>query len=435
MNTSFSCQAEYKTNSKDLLLACMTSLARYLQGLARDQSWSSWVNGKEWRNRLDGPALGDVPLEELDDYLARKLDYCSIVFDLERPEGKEKDISTKEATLEDICDYISCNGSVLSGSMQVDIMEMVAKNIFRIFPPPLLQTESVVDDISEYLDPGWPHLSLVYHAALNVLERPDFDPHVLRKVINKQFLANLFVLFTSPDARERDYLKTILHRVYGMFLNLRSYIRNSMNNIFLTLIHEKTEVDGIAELLEVMGAIIKGLAVPLKPEHFELMHKILIPLYSAPGYLSFCAQLSYCIVQLVSKDPLLSVPTVKGLLRSWPLTDSAREVLILHQLEELLSVIPKDQFLLVQLDLFNQVGRCVASQHFQVAERALQMWGNTIFKEHIRESMPMSMPILLPYIFSSRQSHWNLKVIELSETVLEMMDQIDQEDMENMKLY
>ena len=36
---------------------------------------------------------------------------------------------------------------------------------------------------------------------------------------------------------------------------------------------------------------------------------------------------------------------------------------------------------------------------------------------------------------SSRQSHWNLKVIELSETVLEVMDQIDQEDMENMKLY
>ena len=126
---------------------------------------------------------------------------------------------------------------------------------------------------------------------------------------------------------------------------------------------------------------------------------IIIDLSHLLQYLSFCGQLSYCIVQLVSKDPQLSVPTVRGLLRSWPLTDSAREVLILHQLEELISVIPKDQFLLVQLDLFNQVGRCVASQHFQVAERALQMWGNTIFKEHIRESMPMSMPILLPYIF------------------------------------
>ena len=172
-----------------------------------------------------------------------------------------------------------------------------------------------------------------------------------------------------------------------------------MSSIFLTLIHDKNEMNGVAELLEVMGAVIKGLAVPLKPEHFQWMHKILIPLHSAPGYLSFCGQLSYCIVQLVSKDPKLSIPTVKGLLKCWPLTDSAREVQILNQMEELLSVIQKEQFLTVQVDFFHRVGQSVASLHFQVAERALQMWGNKIFKEHIRESMPVAMPILLPYIF------------------------------------
>ena len=49
------------------------------------QSWSYRGSGsyKEWKSKLDGPALEDVPLEELDDYLARKLDWCSIVFDIE----------------------------------------------------------------------------------------------------------------------------------------------------------------------------------------------------------------------------------------------------------------------------------------------------------------------------------------------------------------
>jgi len=433
MNTSFSCQTEYKITSKDVLLSCMTSLARYLQDLAREQSWSYWENGKEWRNRLEGPALRDVPLEELDDYLARKLDFCSIIFDFERDCGKDKDISTKEATLEDVCDYISSRGSVLSGSMQVDIMEMVATNIFRVFPPAVPE-EGVIDELSEYHDPGWPHLNLVYQTALKVLERPDFTPNVLRNVINQQFLANLFVLFTSPDASERDYLKTILHRIYGNFLNLRNFIRSSMNSIFLTLIHEKKEMNGIAELLEVMGAIIKGLAVPLKTEHLQWLHRILIPLHSAPGYLSYCGQLSYCIVQLVFKDKELAAPTVRGLIKTWPVTDSAREVLMLQQMEELLTVIQKEQFLLIQEEYFHRIGKSVASQHFQVAERALHMWGNNIFKEHIRENMTVAMPILLPYIFSSRQSHWNLKVIELSETVLDVMDQIDQEDLEKMKL-
>ena len=222
MNTSFSCQTEYTTTSKDFLLTCMTSLAKYLHDLAREQRRNYWESGKEeWRKKLPCPALSDLPLEELDDYLARKIDLCSIVFDLEKDSDSEKDIIVKEATLEDICDYVTRRGSVIGGSMQVDIMEMVTKNIFRTFPPPPPPEEAVIDDTSEYLDPGWPHLGLVYKVALKVLERPDFDPDVLRNVINEQFLANLFQLFTSQDARERDYLKTILHRIYGTFLSLR----------------------------------------------------------------------------------------------------------------------------------------------------------------------------------------------------------------------
>ena len=221
MSCTFSLSSSPKTASKDLLLTYMTSLAKYLQEVATEQLSSYCNYGKEWRWKLDGPALTDVKVEELEDYLARKLDFCSIVHDFEKTARDDKDILTKEATLEDICDYISSSGSVVSGSAQVDIMDMVARNIFRVFPPSSSSVESVGDDTSDYLDPGWPHLGLIYQAALKVLERPDFDPGALRKVINKQFLANLFVLFASPDARERDFLKTILHRIYGNFLNLR----------------------------------------------------------------------------------------------------------------------------------------------------------------------------------------------------------------------
>lgn len=42
----------------------------------------------------------------------------------------------------------------------------------------------------------------------------------------------LLDLFDSEDPRERDFLKTILHRIYGKFLGLRAYIRRHINNIF-----------------------------------------------------------------------------------------------------------------------------------------------------------------------------------------------------------
>ena len=45
-------------------------------------------------------------------------------------------------------------------------------------------------------------------------------------------MLQLLELFDSEDPRERDFLKTILHRIYGKFLGLRAYIRKQINNIF-----------------------------------------------------------------------------------------------------------------------------------------------------------------------------------------------------------
>lgn len=46
------------------------------------------------------------------------------------------------------------------------------------------------------------------------------------------FFLKLLELFDSEDPRERDFLKTTLHRIYGKFLGLRAYIRKQINNIF-----------------------------------------------------------------------------------------------------------------------------------------------------------------------------------------------------------
>ena len=42
----------------------------------------------------------------------------------------------------------------------------------------------------------------------------------------------LLELFDSEDPRERDFLKTTLHRIYGKFLGLRQHIRKQISNIF-----------------------------------------------------------------------------------------------------------------------------------------------------------------------------------------------------------
>lgn len=60
-------------------------------------------------------------------------------------------------------------------------------------------------------------------------------------------------LFDSEDPRERDFLKTVLHRIYGKFLGLRAFIRKQINNIFLRFVYETEHFNGVGELLEILG--------------------------------------------------------------------------------------------------------------------------------------------------------------------------------------
>ena len=51
--------------------------------------------------------------------------------------------------------------------------------------------------------------------------QPVLKVEVILKFLNKTFLKSFVELFDSEDPRERDYLKTILHRMYGKFMPLR----------------------------------------------------------------------------------------------------------------------------------------------------------------------------------------------------------------------
>ena len=60
----------------------------------------------------------------------------------------------------------------------------------------------------------------------------------------------------------------------GKFLGLRAYIRKQINNIFYNFIYETERHNGVAELLEILGSIINGFALPLKEEHKIFLLKV-----------------------------------------------------------------------------------------------------------------------------------------------------------------
>ena len=149
----------------------------------------------------------------------------------------------------------------------------------------------------------------------------------------------------------------------------RPFIRKAINNIFFRFIYETERHNGIAELLEILGSIINGFALPLKEEHKVFLQRALLPLHKPKCVAMYHQQLSYCITQFVEKDPRLADAVLNGLLKYWPVTNSQKEVLFLGELEEVLELTQAAEFVKTMLPLFRRISTCINSSHFQVAER------------------------------------------------------------------
>ncbi|CAH8483468.1 unnamed protein product [Heterobilharzia americana] len=365
------------------------------------------------------PAFKDVSPSEHQELFIKKLHQCCVVFNFEE---STSDISSKEIKrtfLSELVEYISVTRNALNESVYQPIVSMIACNIFRPLPPsdnPDFDPEE--DD--PVLEAAWPHLSYVYEFFLRFLESPDFQPVAAKKYIDQKFVLQLLELFDSEDPRERELLKTVVHRIYGKFLGLRSFIRKQINNIFLRFIYETEQFNGVGELLEILGSIINGFALPLKSEHTRFLAKVLIPLHKAKSLVTFHPQLAYCIVQFLDKDATLTEQVVRGLLKFWPKTYSQKEVMFLGEIEEILEVIEPVQFQIIMVPLFKQIAKSVSSSHFQVAERALSYWNNDNIVSLIEENHDTLIPILFPSFYRISREHWNQTIIALVGNVLKI---------------
>ncbi|XP_029608888.1 serine/threonine-protein phosphatase 2A 56 kDa regulatory subunit delta isoform isoform X1 [Salmo trutta] len=375
------------------------------------------------------PALKDAPLIDREELFVQKLRQCCVLFDfVTDPLSDLKYKEVKRAGLNEMVEYITHNRDVVTESIYPEGVIMFSINLFRTLPPSSNPTGAEFDPEEDEptLEAAWPHLQLVYEFFLRFLESPDFQPNVAKKYIDQKFVLSLLELFDSEDPRERDFLKTILHRIYGKFLGLRAYIRRQINNIFYRFIYETEHHNGIAELLEILGSIINGFALPLKEEHKMFLIRGLLPLHKVKSLSVYHPQLAYCVVQFLEKDSSLTEPVIMGLLKFWPKTHSPKEVMFLNELEEILDVIEPSEFVKIMEPLFRQLAKCVSSPHFQVAERALYYWNNEYIMSLISDNAAKILPIMFPALYKNSKSHWNKTIHGLIYNALKLFMEMNQ---------
>lgn len=347
------------------------------------------------------PNFDEVAPEEHISLFIQKVDQCNTIFDFGDPTHDIRGKEIKRITLQELILFIVSNRFNYTDEMYKHVINMFKKNLFRPIPPP-------VNPIGDLYDPdedepvselAWPHMQSIYEFFLRFVESPDFHHQVAKQYIDHDFILRILELFDSEDPRERDCLKTTLHRIYGKFLSLRSFIRKSINNVFLQFVYETERFNGIGELLEILGSIINGFALPLKEEHKIFLIRVLLPLHKVKSLSLYHPQLAYCIVQFLEKDPSLTEDVIMGLLRYWPKINSPKEVMFLNEIEDIFEVMEPNEFLKIQIPLFAQLLKCISSSHFQVSEKVLCFWQNEYFLTLVTENAEVVLPIIFASLY------------------------------------
>ncbi|KAI8072564.1 protein phosphatase 2A regulatory B subunit [Gongronella butleri] len=388
------------------------------------------INDKLQQELERYPHFKEVPVSQRQELFSRKLAQCTVLFDFTDPNAYVKSKEIKRQALQELIEYVATTKNAVPEQMYPKVIRMVSVNLFRTIPPPVttVAEEEIEDEEDEpVLESAWPHLQLVYELFLRFVESPDFNVQLAKKYIDERFLLQVLELFDSEDPRERDLLKTTLHRLYGKFLGHRAFIRKAINHIFYQYIYETDHFNGIAELLEILGSIINGFALPLKAEHKTFLFKVLVPLHKPAGIANYYPQLVYCVVQFLEKDGSLAKDVVLQMLRFWPKTNSAKEVMYLNEMEEIIDTIDSPTFAQFLGPFGQRLAASIDSTHFQVAERALLFWNNDYFLNLLHEHLRDLLPILYPVLYENSKAHWNRTIHTLIYNALKLTMDMDTE--------
>jgi len=381
------------------------------------------------------PTLRDAPADEKKTLFFHKLALCTVLFDFMPPMSEQtaNAIEKKRMILNDLVEYISTQ-DWFSEEALTHLLHMIKCNLFRGLPcnPNAEKAEGMGEaEEDSFQDVAWPHLHLVYEVLLRFLLSPNANKKVMQTHLNGLFLDTLIEMFESEDMRERDYLKTILHRVYGRFMPLRAPIRKSICNVCYRYIYDSKTSNGIAEFLDIFSSIIHGFALPIKVEHQEFLRNVLIPLHKTSNLELFHQHLAECVIQFIYKDYHMGPIVISGLLKFWPVMCPPKEVLFLDELQDAIGeMMNANDFEMDHLyplidPVFAQISRCIESANYTVGERALTMWNSDFIRWLCAELRDRIFPIVAPSLLRNVEFHWSENVRSLSDDVRDVFKDID----------
>lgn len=367
------------------------------------------------------------------DLFLKKLQTCSVTLDYYDENKDLKGKSERLEAIQDLKDWISDSkfvSSMILSNLE-NVFEVIQKNLFRPLVSLKKSTEKLglsetgVEDEDSSTDLAWPYMQGIYEVLLKIVVSELVDVKNLKNFITPLFIHNLLELFNSEEPQEREFLKTVLHRTYAKLIPRRKIIRKSINESFLSMIHENRKCNGANELLEILSSMISGFAVPLREEHVNFFKSTIVPLHKVHYSSSFHEQLLRCSMLYLNKDSSLAMLLVEGILRYWPFGNSPKETLFLSELNEVLEYCDTEKIEKLVPSIFQRVVKCMSGPHLQISDKVMLFFENEYFLTLIKTYKSITFPLLVPVVAELSETHWHKILQESFNSLKAILKDID----------
>ena len=232
-------------------------------------------------------------------------------------------------------------------------------------------------------------------------------------------------------AAELATLQALLHWAYREAVPVRPAMRAALGTALLEMSAGPVPPPALRAVLELLAAIIAGFDEPTAA-HRRLLADVLVPLHMpserldamTPVLSLYHEGLVQCVVRLLTRQPALVAGLLQPLLASWPQPregNSAKEVLLLHEVEAVLELAPPPQQPRVALLFAPRLAACVASENSRLAERGLSVFSREAARAVLLSDVGAAATLLLPSLVRGFAPHWNQTVNKMSHEVLSLM--------------
>ena len=202
-----------------------------------------------------------------------------------------------------LCRHVFCMEKAIE-----DCFRCIECLLFRALPEekPVLSSDENDDEVL-FLDPHFEYLQMVYDFLSTILSNQTIPLAFIENSLTDSFLRCFCHLFFSFDGRERNQVRTQIHRIYGKFPGKRNTIRRILQDVLCEFCSDSCYLDGVQDILCFYSVIIKGIALPIHPEHIAFLKFSLIPLLKKARLECCFRGIDSCITAFVKKDASLAV--------------------------------------------------------------------------------------------------------------------------------